>query len=213
MIEDEKLIETMNSGSLYVPYDKKLFLEQLKRLAWNNQYNKIRSSPWGFLRRTRKLKKMFAEIGEGCYLEPPLHSSWGCSHVHFGKGIYANFNLTLVDDAAITVGDGTLFGPNVTICTAGHPLHPEVRGAGIQYNLPVRIGQHCWIGAGVIILPGVAIGEGSVIGAGSVVTKDVPPMVVAAGVPCQVLHPITEADRYVYNHGKPVPKEFQNLEK
>ncbi len=210
MIEDEKLIETMNSGLLYVPYDKKLFIEQLRRLERNRQFNRIRSSPLGYLRRTHKLKKMFAEIGENCYIEPPLYSSWGCSHVHFGKMVYANFNLTLVDDAAIYVGDGTMFGPNVTLCTAAHPLHPEVRGLGIQYNLPIHIGKNCWIGAGVIVLPGVTIGDGVVIGAGSIVTKDIPSLVVAVGSPCKVLHAITEMDRSVYNHGQPVPPEFQH---
>ena len=114
---------------------------------------------------------MFAEIGEGCYIEPPLHANWGGHHVHFGKGVYANFNLTLVDDTHIYVGDYTLIGPNVVIASAGHPIEPGLREQAYQYNMPVRIGRNCWLGAGVIVVPGVTIGDNVVIGAGSVVTK------------------------------------------
>jgi galactoside O-acetyltransferase len=130
---------------------------------------------------------MFAELGDGCYLEPPFHANFGGAHVHFGKNIYANFNLTLVDDTHIYVGDNTMFGPNVTIATAGHPISPPLREQGLQYNLPVHIGSNCWLGAGAIVLPGVTIGNNVVIGAGSVVTKDLPDNVVAVGNPCRVL--------------------------
>jgi galactoside O-acetyltransferase len=104
--------------------------------------------------------------------------------------LYANFNLTLVDDTHIYVGDYTMFGPNVTIATAAHPIEPEVREQGYQYNKPVRIGKNCWIGAGAIIVPGITIGDHVVIGAGSVVTKDIPSNVVAVGNPCRVLREI-----------------------
>ena len=104
--------------------------------------------------------------------------------LHFGKNIYANFNLTLVDDTHIYVGDYTMFGPNVTVATAGHPILPELRSQGYQYNAPVHIGKNCWIGTGAIIVPGITIGDNVVIGAGSVVTKDIPSNVVAVGVPC-----------------------------
>ena len=103
--------------------------------------------------------------------------------MHFGKGVYANFNLTLVDDNHIYIGDSTLLGPNVVIATAGHPILPELREKGYQYNIPVRIGKNCWLGAGVVVLPGVTIGDNSVIGAGSIVTKDIPSNVVAYGNP------------------------------
>lgn len=88
--------------------------------------------------------------------------------------MYANFNLTLVDDTHIYVGDYTMIGPNVTIATAGHPILPELREKAYQYNAPVHIGRNCWLGAGVVVLPGVTIGDNTVIGAGSVVTKDIP---------------------------------------
>ena len=149
-------------------------------------------------KRAAMLKEMFAEIGEGCYIEPPLHANWGGKHVHFGKNVYANFNLTLVDDTHIYVGDCTMLGPNVTVASAGHPILPELREKGYQYNMPVRIGKNCWLGAGVIIVPGVTIGDNTVIGAGSVVTKDIPSNVVAVGNPCRVMREINEHDKNYY---------------
>ena len=118
--------------------------------------------------------------------------------MHFGKNIYSNFNLTLVDDTHIYVGDYTMFGPNVTVATAGHPILPELRQQGYQYNAPVRIGKNCWIGAGVVIVPGVTIGDNVVIGAGSIVTKDIPDNVIAVGNPCKVLREVNEHDKVYY---------------
>ena len=134
----------------------------------------------------KEMKEMFAEIGEDCYIEPPLHANWGGRHIHFGKCIYANFNLTAVDDTHIYVGDYTMFGPNVTIDTAGHPILPKLRQDAYQYNMPVHIGKNCWIGAGAIILPGVTIGEGAIIQAGSVVVNDIPKYAIAGGHPAKV---------------------------
>ncbi|MBQ3229060.1 MAG: sugar O-acetyltransferase, partial [Clostridia bacterium] len=148
--------------------------------------------------------EMFAEIGDGCYIEPPLHANWGGRHVHFGKNVYANFNLTLVDDTHITVGDHTMLGPNVTIASAGHPILPELREKAYQYNASVRIGRNCWIGAGVIIVPGITIGDNTVIGAGSVVTKDIPENVVAVGNPCRILREINEHDKEYYFKDKKI---------
>ena len=112
--------------------------------------------------------------------------------------MYANFNLTLVDDTHIYVGDCTMIGPNVTLATAGHPILPALREEVYQFNLPVRIGRNCWLGAGVIVLPGITIGDNTVVGAGSVVTRDLPSGVVAAGNPCRVLREIGERDRLYY---------------
>ena len=141
---------------------------------------------------------MFAEIGENCYIEPPLHANMGGHYVHFGKNIYANYGLTMVDDTHIYVGDSTMFGPHVTLATAGHPIMPELRQQAYQYNSPIHIGKNCWIGAGVKVMPGVTIGDNTVIGAGSVVTKDIPSNVVAVGVPCKVLREINEHDKEYY---------------
>lgn len=130
--------EKMFSGELYLPGDENIMKEQLECLDKLYDFNLTRPSE--LEKRTAMLKEMFAEIGDDCYIEPPLHSNWGGKHCHFGKGVYANFNLTLVDDTHIYVGDYTLFGPNVVVATAGHPIHPELREKTYQYNFPVRIG-------------------------------------------------------------------------
>ena len=189
-------MEQLHSGELYSPNDVDILKEQAQCLEKLYDFNATRpgqGEKWEQL-----LKEMFAEIGEGCYIEPPLHANWGGHHVHFGKGVYANFGLTLVDDTHIYVGDYTLIGPNVVIATAGHPIEPGLREQAYQYNIPVRIGRNCWLGAGVIVVPGVTIGDNVVIGAGSVVTKDIPDNVVAVGNPCRVLREIGEKDRKYY---------------
>lgn len=188
--------EKMHGLKLYLPGDEELMKEQLDCLDRLYDFNMTR--PTEMEKREELLKEMFAEIGEHCYIEPPLRSNFGGHHVHFGKCIYANFNLTLVDDTHIYVGDYTMFGPNVTVATAGHPIIPELRKKGYQYNAPVHIGKNCWIGAGVVIVPGVTIGDNVVIGAGSIVTKDVPSNVIAVGNPCKVLRDVNEHDRKYY---------------
>lgn len=188
--------EKMHGLELYLPGDEELMKEQLGYLDRLYDFNMTR--PTEMEKRESLLKEMFAEIGEDCYIEPPFHSNFGGHHVHFGKGIYANFNLTLVDDTHIYVGDYTMFGPNVTVATAGHPILPELREKLYQYNAPVHIGRNCWIGAGSIIVPGVTIGDNVVIGAGSIVTKDIPSNVIAVGNPCKVLREVNEHDREYY---------------
>ncbi|MCI8503493.1 MAG: sugar O-acetyltransferase [Dorea sp.] len=190
------IFEKLHNGSIYDPGDADILEQQMEYQELLYDYNMTRPSEGD--RRTALLKEMFAEIGENCYIEPPLHSNMGGHHVHFGRNIYANYNLTLVDDTHIYVGDYTMFGPNVTIATAGHPILPELRQRGLQYNMPVRIGKNCWLGAGVIILPGITIGDDVVVGAGSVVTKDIPSGVVAVGNPCRILREVGEHDRKYY---------------
>ncbi len=194
----EETKRRMYSGTLYNSASEELLQEQAVALEKMYDYNATRPSEGK--KRDKLLKEMFAQCGEGCYIEPPLHSNWGGRHTHLGKSVYANFNLTLVDDNHIYIGDYTMLGPNVVLATAGHPVCPELRTKAYQFNLPVRIGRNCWLGAGVIVLPGVSIGDNSVIGAGSVVTKDIPANVVAFGSPCKVVRPISERD-YQYYHG------------
>lgn len=190
----------MHDTSLYDPNDPDVMAEQL--VCLNRLYDFNATRPTELALREKLLQEMFAEIGEGCYIEPPLHSNWGGHHVHFGSHIYANFGLTLVDDTHIYVGDHTMFGPHVILATAGHPILPELREKGYQYNAPIHIGKNCWLGAGVIVLPGLQIGDNTVIGAGSVVTKDIPANVVAVGNPCRVLREINEKDRMFYFRDK-----------
>lgn len=188
--------DKLHTGELYLPGDAEIQKIQIQKL--NKLYDFNQTRPIEMDKRNILLKEMFAEIGENCYIEPPLHSNFGGGHVHFGNNIYANFNLTLVDDTHIYVGDYTMFGPNVIIATAGHPIVPTLREKGYQFNMPIHIGKNCWIGAGVIILPGINIGDNVVVGAGSVVTKDIPSNVVAFGNPCKVIRPIGPRDEEYY---------------
>lgn len=184
--------EKMHSGKIYDCSDENLV--ELQTSCLDKLYDFNATRPTEYEKRMTMLKDMFAEFGDGCYIEPPLHSNWGGRHVHFGNNVYANFSLALVDDTHIYVGDYTMFGPNVTVATAAHPISPEGRMPVTQYNKPVHIGKNCWIGSGAIILPGVTIGDNTVIGAGSVVTKDIPSNVVAVGNPCKVLREMNDKD-------------------
>lgn len=188
--------EKMHNGELYLPTDESIMKEQLACL--NNLYDFNQTRPTELEKREKLLKQMFAEIGEGCYIEPPLHANWGGKHCHLGKNVYFNFNVTLVDDTHIYVGDYSKFGPNVVIATAGHPILPALREKAYQYNAPVKIGKCVWLGAGVIVLPGVEIGDNCVIGAGSVVTKNIPANCVAVGNPCRVIREINDHDKEYY---------------
>lgn len=198
--------DLLHSRDLYDPNLSDIQAVQKQCLQLQYEYNQTK--PEEQEKRQTLLKQMFAQVGEGCYIEPPLHANWGGHFVKLGNYVYANFNLTMVDDTVIEIGDHTMFGPNVTICTGTHPLSPEHREKGLQYNLPVRIGKNCWIGAGAIILPGVMIGDNSVIGAGSIVTKDIPENVLAFGNPCRVIRPLDQHDREHYDHNRRIPQEL-----
>lgn len=189
--------ERMEKGMLYNPGDQEIMDEQFPYLDLLAEFNALKSSETE--KREELMKKMFAECGENCYIQVPFYANWSGHHIHMGSYVYANFNFTVVDDGEVYIGDHVMIGPNVTIATAGHPVKADLREMGIQYNLPVRIGNNAWIGAGAVILPGVTIGENTVIGAGSIVTKDIPANVVAVGNPCRVLREIGEKDdKYYY---------------
>ncbi len=200
--------EKMHTGELYLPGDAEIMEEQLKRLDRLYDFNQTRPSEMD--KREKLLKELFAEIGEGCYIEPPFHANFGGGHVHLGKNVYANFGLTMVDDTHIYVGDYTMFGPNVIVATAGHPILPALREKSYQYNMPVHIGRNCWIGGGAIILPGITIGDNVVVGAGSVVTKDLPSNVVAVGNPCRILREVNEHDKEYYFKNRAI--DYENLD-
>lgn len=180
--------DNMHNGKLYDPNDNSVMEEQMVCLDRLYDFNQTRPSEMD--KRNAIMKEMMGDVGKDCYIEPPFHANWGGKHVHFGDGVYANFGLTCVDDTHIYVGSHTLFGPNVVLATAGHPMMPELRKHGIQYNMPIHIGENCWLGAGVIVVPGVTIGDNVVIGASSVVTKDIPSNSVAMGTPCRVVRQI-----------------------
>ena len=198
--------EKQHNGEIYQPMDEEITRQQMVYLDNLRLYNEIPHVQMD--RREAMLRQMFAEVGEGCYIESPFYANFGGHHVHLGNNVYTNFNLTLVDDTHIYIGDCTMIGPNVTIATAGHPIEPGLRSRGLQYNMPVHIGKNCWLGAGVIVMPGVTIGDNTVIGAGSIVTRDIPANVVAVGNPCRVMRPVGERDRQYYFRDRKVQQEL-----
>ena len=195
MTEYEKMVK----GLIYDPADEEIVNEQTQYLDNLWEFNQLKPSQLS--EKMKYMKEMFAECGDNCYIELPFRANWGGHHVHFGSGIYANSNLTIVDDGHVYVGDKVMFGPNVTIATASHPIEPTLRAKGLQYNKDVYVGENTWIGAGVIIVPGVHIGKNTVIGGGSVVTKDIPDNMVAVGNPCRILREVGERDKkYFYKN-------------
>lgn len=141
------------------------------------------------------LRGLFGKIGRNFMIEAPIRCDYG-TFIEIGENFYANYNLTILDCAPVTIGDNVFIAPNVGIYTAAHPVHPVPRDEGWEFARPVAIGNSVWIGGSVVINPGVTIGNGVVIGSGSVVTRDIPSGMVAAGNPCRVLRPVTEADRH-----------------
>ena len=185
--------ERMQAGLIYDPADAEIMQEQCACMEKQYEFNQTRPSE--LEKRRKLLKTMLGSIGEECYIEPPLCANWGGKNVYMGNHVYANFNLTLVDDGNIYIGDHTMIGPNVTLATTGHPVEPHLRMQAMQFSRDIHIGKNVWIGAGAIVLPGIAIGDNTIIGAGSVVTKDIPANKVAVGNPCRVLRDIEEKDR------------------
>ncbi|MBK5200964.1 MAG: sugar O-acetyltransferase [Spirochaetaceae bacterium] len=187
----------MHHKKLYNASDPELIEEQASLTDNIKEYNGTRPSEQH--RQERMLHDIFADIGEGSVVLPPFHANMGGKYVHIGDYVYINYNLTLVDDTDIHIGSYCMFGPNVTLSTASHPISPKLRREQYQYNLPIVIEDNVWLGASVVVLSGVTIGKNSVIGAGSIVTKDIPANVVAFGIPCRVQREITESDELFYN--------------
>lgn len=137
---------------------------------------------------------MFGKVKGSFFIEPPFRCDYGYN-IDVGENFYANYNCTILDCAQVLIGDNVLFGPNVSLFTAGHPIHLETRHEGLEFALPIVIGNDVWIGGGTIVNPGVTIGHNVVIGSGSVVTKHIPSDSIAVGNPCKVMRKITDRDR------------------
>lgn len=180
----ENIFAPLHSKSVYDPSDQRIMALQKERFALLDEYNSMKRTLME--EREEKLRSMFHSFGSGSYIEIPFYANWAGLFVDIGEAVYANFNLTLVDDTFISIGDHTMIGPNVTIATATHPYEKELREKGLQKNMPVRIGKNCFIASGAIICPGVEIGDNTIVGAGSVVTRSLPADVVAYGNPCRV---------------------------
>jgi len=187
-----KLIENMHAGKWVNGFDPEAWRIMLDCEDLCFELNAL--SPRLTDNRAEIIRRIFGHIGEGFTVHSPFHCDFG-THITAGKNLVANYNLTILDEAPVTIGDNVFIGPNCGIYTINHALLPEQRNIGIMQARPVTIGNNVWVGAGTIILPGVKIGEGAVIGAGSIVTHDIAPYTIAAGNPCKVLRPITEADQ------------------
>ena len=184
--------ERKDAGLVYDPMDSEIMETQRRGLKAMDEYNAT-TSDQGELRQ-KIMKEMLGACGENCYIEPPFHGNWGGKNLFFGDNVYANFNLTVVDDVEIIVGNNVLFAPNVTLTTTNHPIAPELRRKAYQYCKKIVIKDNVWLCSNVVVLPGVTIGENSVIAAGSIVTKDIPANVVAMGIPCKVVREISEEE-------------------
>lgn len=189
--EKTTMEDIMKSGEMYNSFEPELFKEQWRMNDIMFEFNQTRPSERE--RMQQLLGELLGDMGENCVIEPPLRVNWG-KNCHLGNNVYVNFNLTVVDDADVFIGDDVMIAPNVTIATAGHPVEAELRRQGLQFNHSVHIGNGVWIGAGAVILPGVTVGDNTTIGAGSVVTRDIPANVVAYGNPCRVQRRIGEKE-------------------
>ena len=167
-------------------------IENRKRIY---EYNNLPPEQWD--RKTELLKNILGKTGENVHINAPFHCDYGYN-IEVGENFFANYNLIILDVAKVKIGDNAQIAPNVSIYTAGHPIHPDSRNSGYEYGIDVTIGDNVWIGGNACIMPGVTIGNNVVIGAGSVVTKDLPDNVIAAGNPCRIIREITEADRDFY---------------
>ena len=196
MTEEEKIFK----GQLFSPGSQELRVLKQKSHNLSQDYSATREAETE--KRAAIIKEMLAEFGEGSFMQGPVFFHYG-QHTRIGKRVFINYNFTCQDDSTVTIGDDCNFGPNCTIVTPVHPMLPDERylmynengeKKHMCYAKPVVIGHDCWFGANVVVCPGVTIGDGCVIGAGSVVTRDIPSMSFAAGVPCQVIRPITQED-------------------
>jgi maltose O-acetyltransferase len=183
--------EKMLSGELYDPLDKELSDERTRTRLLIKELNDTRED--AVEERTRILKELIPHAGAGLWLQPPFYCDYGTNMV-VGEKVFFNFNCVVLDVMQVTIGSRTLFGPNVQIYTATHPMNYKERASGVEFAKPIVIGEDVWVGGSVVICPGVTIGDRAVIGAGSVVTKDIPADVFAAGNPCRIIRQLESED-------------------
>jgi len=174
----------MLAGELYNATDRELSEERIRARTLVKQFNE--TAPTDLSLRNFILTELLGKLGKNLILEPPFFCDYGYN-ISIGANVFFNFNCVILDVLAVEIGEGTLFGPNVQIYTASHPMNWQERASGLEFGKPVKIGANVWVGGSVVICPGVTIGDRSVIGAGSIVTKDIPDDVFAAGNPCRVI--------------------------
>jgi len=192
-IETEK--QKMLAGKPYKAFGTELLSERQYAKELIFDFNALR--PSGIEKRNNIIRQLFKQTGDTFFIEPPFRCDYGYN-ISIGNNFYANYNLIILDCAEITIGDNVFIAPNVSLFTAGHPIHFEPRNQDLEYAIPISIGNNVWIGGNVVINPGITIGNNSVIGAGSIVTKDIPNNVIAVGNPCKILRIITDDDKNYY---------------
>ena len=190
----------MLQGLPFKPWEDRLSQERMECQKRLYRYNHL--SPEAREEADALLKEIFGETGNTVRAVPPFYCDYG-KNIRVGENFFANFHFTVLDSAPVTIGKNAQIAPNVSIYTAGHPLHPDPRNTGVEYGMAVTIGDNVWLGGNVVICPGVTIGDNVVIGAGSVVTKNIPSWSLAVGNPCRVLRTITQEDREFYYRDRP----------
>ena len=194
--------ERRNSQILYIS-DPSVMDEQKRARRLTQKLNTMDRSDFEGIKAV--ISELFGK-SEGAWVNPPFYCDYG-HNIEIGKNAFINYNCTIIDVGKVVIGDNCQIAPNVSIYTAGHPVHPATRNTAYEYGIDITIGNNVWIGGNTVIMPGVRIGDNAVIGAGSIVTKDIPAWTVAAGNPCRVIRKITEADRYTYYKGVPADEE------
>ena len=184
--------EKMLSGELYNALDEQLTAERIRARLLTKRLNEGREDNTD--ERAAILKELIPNAGKGLWLQPPFYCDYG-TNLEIGDGVFFNFNCVVLDVMKVKIGSRTLFGPNVQVYTAMHPVDYKERASGLEYAKPITIGEDVWLGGSAVICPGVTIGDRSIIGAGSVVTRDIPSDVFAAGNPCRVIRSLTASDR------------------
>lgn len=201
-------IERRDAGLAYIS-DDSIFEEQLVCRKILQKLNFMDRSDFQGI--SEVVKELLGK-SEGAFINPPFYCDYG-KHIEVGNNFFANYNCTILDVAKVKIGDNCQIAPNVSIYTAGHPIHPMSRNSAYEYGKAVTIGNNVWIGGNTVICPGVNIGNNVVIGAGSVVTKDIPDWTVAAGNPCKVIRQITDADKfYLYKDEKIDDEAWQDIQ-
>ena len=187
--------ERMLAGLPYKAWLDGLSEERMENKLKVHEYNLL--SPDEKDKIEQLIKNILGKTGENIVVEQPFHCDYG-KNIEVGNNFFANYNLTILDVGKVIIGKNAQFAPNVSLYTAGHPLHPDSRNSGYEYGIGITIGDNVWLGGNVVVNPGVHIGNNVVIGSGSVVTKDIPDNVIAVGNPCKVIREITEEDRKYY---------------
>lgn len=194
----------MLQGLAYLASDKEL--KELREVCKEKLFELNHLNPSNRKEIPNILSKIFNKVGENAWIEPPFQCDYGFN-IEIGDNFFSNYNLVILDVGKITIGNNVLFGPNVSLLAATHPLHPVSRATGLESGSPISIGDNCWLGGNVIVNNGVSIGENCVIGSGSVVTKNIPANSLAYGNPCRVIREMTEEDRLRYDKDKEFDEE------